>query len=221
LSCLFLSGPVGHFSPLFPLLKIVSRFPASRPTWSGAYDTRRASSSLSSLSLPSSPLPSSPSSIIIVMVSSTTLFIVLLALALAWAWAWRLLWSLVMAGHGSPWVSSPCISLSFVVMGHGSVRPKASISISSGHGRPCRITAMELFSGHLLAGLSCHVRAFPSLLLFSAAKSKHPSWAMTHDHIRITKLNSLDVPLVCVALVQPKCRAAIRGRVSQDGMPGC
>jgi hypothetical protein len=104
-SCLVLfdpsSGPVGHFSPLFPLLKIVSRFPASRPTWSGAYDTRRASS-LSSLSL-----PSSPSSIIIVMVSSTTLFIVLLALALAWAWAWRLLWSLVMAGHGSPWVSSP------------------------------------------------------------------------------------------------------------------
>jgi hypothetical protein len=94
--------------------------------------------------------------IIIVMVSSTTLFIVLLALALAWAWAWRLLWSLVMAGHGSPWVSSPLyLSLSFVVMGHGSVRPKASISISSGHGRPCRITAMELFSGHLLAGLPC------------------------------------------------------------------
>jgi hypothetical protein len=99
LSCLIVLSD--HFSPLFPLLKIVSRFPASRPTWSGAYDTRRASS-LSSLSL-----PSSPSSIITVMVSSTTLFIVLLALALAWAWAWRLLWSLVMAGHGSPWISSP------------------------------------------------------------------------------------------------------------------
>jgi hypothetical protein len=149
-----------HFSPLFPLLKIVSRFPASRPTWSGAYDTRRASSLSSS---------SYSSSITMVMVSSTTLFIVLLALALAWAWAWRLLWSLVMAGHGSPWVSSPLyLSLSFVAMGHGSVRPKASISISSGHGRPCRITAMELFSGHLLAGLSCHVRAFPSLLFLAS-----------------------------------------------------
>jgi hypothetical protein len=65
-------------------------------------------------------------------------------------------------GHGRSWqvmaalgFHHHCISLSFVVMGHGSVRPKASISISSGHGRPCRITAMELFSGHLLAGLPC------------------------------------------------------------------
>jgi hypothetical protein len=168
LSCLVLSCLIvhlvlsDHFSPLFPLLKIVSRFPASRPTWSGAYDTRRASS-----------LSSSTSSIVMVMVSSTTLFIVLFALALAWAW--RLLWSLVMAGHGRSWqplgfitiVSlSPLLSWGMVVYDQKHLYPSPRAT-----GGPAGSRRWSYFPG--ICWQACHVRAFPSLLLFSATKSKH------------------------------------------------